>query len=133
MVLWFQQFCAMFLKRVYNTIRFWQAIFSQLILPLLFVLFALILAKTLPNANENDRSRALNVDNSGLDASNRLLFYAVFGENLSDIFNFDVSLFNSLLLHILRHLQLLCMYMYIYITFRGWTILEPPALSRTLI
>ena len=89
-VLWFQQFCAMFLKRVYNTMRFWQAVFSQLILPLLFVLFALILVKTLPNVNENDPSRALNVDNSGLDSSNRFLFYAEFGPDPNAVFDFEV-------------------------------------------
>ena len=83
----------MFLKRVYNTIRFWQAIFSQLILPLLFVLFGLILAVTLPNVNENDPSRALTVQNSGLDSSSRLFFYAEFGENPSNVFRFEVSSF----------------------------------------
>ena len=81
----------MFLKRVYNTIRFWQAIFSQLILPLLFVLFGLILAVTLPNVNENDPSRSLTVQNSGLDSSERILFYAEFGENPSSVFEFEVS------------------------------------------
>ena len=82
----------MFLKRVYNTIRFWQAIFSQLIFPLLFVLLALILAVTLPNNNENDPPRALTVENSGLDSSmNRIFFYAEFGENPRNVFQFEVS------------------------------------------
>ena len=91
LVLWFQQFCAMFLKRFYNTLRFWQAIITQLLLPLLFVLFALILAVTLPNANENDPLRSLSVENSGLDASNRILFYAEFGADPNSVFDFEVS------------------------------------------
>ena len=91
LVLWCQQFCAMFLKRYYNTLRFWQAIITQLILPLLFVLFGLILAVTLPNLNETDPSRQLRIDNSVLDPNNRILFYAEFGNEPSGIFNFEVS------------------------------------------
>ena len=77
------------MKRAYNTLRFWQAIISQLILPLLFVLFGLILAVTLPNANENDPIRALTVQNSGLDSSNRILFFAEF-DDLESVFDFEV-------------------------------------------
>ena len=83
----------MFTKRVYNTIRFWQAIFSQLLLPLLFVMFGLVLAITLPNANENDPLRALTVENSGLDRSNRFLFFTEFGSEPSSVFDFEVSRF----------------------------------------
>ena len=81
----------MFLKRYYNTLRFWQAIITQLILPLLFVLFGLILLVTLPNDNENDPSRQLRIDNSALDPNNRILFYAEFGNGPSGVFNFEVS------------------------------------------
>ena len=88
-VLWFQQFYAMFLKRLYNSIRFWQAIITQLVLPLLFVLIAMILAVTLPNANENDPSRSLTIKNSALDPGNQLVFFADFGENSS--IDFGVS------------------------------------------
>ena len=98
LVLWFQQFCAMFLKRFYNSLRFWQAIITQLIMPLLFVLLALILAVTLPNINENDPPRALNVENSALDGSAQLLFYAEFGAEPSAVFDFEVS--SSISLHV---------------------------------
>ena len=81
----------MFLKRFYNTLRFWQAIFTQLLLPLLFVLFALILAVTLPNENENDPSRSLRISNSGLDPNNRIMFYAEFGDDPTRAFDFSVS------------------------------------------
>ena len=90
LVLWFQQFYAMFLKRFYNSLRFWQAIITQLILPLQFVLIALILAVTLPNANENDPPRTLTISNSALDPENRLIFFAEFGKDPSDALDFDV-------------------------------------------
>ena len=85
--LWFQQFYAMFLKKFYNSLRFWQAAITQLILPLLFILLGLVLVKTLPNDNENDPPRAMNVQNSAIDADNRIFFYAVFGD---DVFDFEV-------------------------------------------
>ena len=138
LVLWFQQFCAIFLKRFYNSLRFWQAIITQLILPLLFVLFALILAVTLPNFNENDPPRALTVENSALDGSSRFLFYAEFGAEPKAVFDFEVSsllstsssLLSSLLpsfryslppsippfpFHIALHRHNTYMYMYIYV------------------
>ena len=92
-VLWFQQFYAMFLKRVYNSLRFWQAIITQLVLPLLFVLIAMILAVTLPNANENDPSRPLVISNSALDPDNRLVFFALFGDVPSNTLDFNVSVY----------------------------------------
>ena len=91
LVLWCQQFCAMFLKRFYNSLRFWQAIIIQLILPLAFVLLGLIFAVTLPNANEDDPSRQLRIDNSVLDPNNRILFYTEFGNRPSGVFSFEVS------------------------------------------
>ena len=65
----------MFLKRFYNSLRFFAAVITQLLLPLVFVLFALILAKTIPNANENDEPRELRLNNSAL-SSNVTLFWA---------------------------------------------------------
>ena len=75
--------------------RFWQAVFVQLILPLVFVFFALLLALTLENARANDPSRSLMVDNSGLDSSRRMLFYAEFGNGPSSVFDFEVSFYVS--------------------------------------
>ena len=91
-ILWVQQFYAMFLKRLYNSMRFWQAIITQLVLPLLFVLIAMILAVTLPNANENDPLRSLTIKNSALDPDNQLVFFAAFGENSSIDFGVSMNL-----------------------------------------
>ncbi|CAI8053623.1 ATP-binding cassette sub-family A member 3 [Geodia barretti] len=87
-VLWCQQFYAMFLKRFYNSLRFWQAIITQLVLPLLFVLIAMILAVTLPNANENDPPRPLRISNSALVPDSRLVFFATLGDVSSDTLDF---------------------------------------------
>ena len=73
---------AVFLKRVLNSIRFWATVITQLILPLVFVLISLVLAKTLPDPTKNDPSRELRIDTSGQsDTVN--LFYADFRENTS--------------------------------------------------
>ena len=67
MKLWFQQFVAMFMKRFYNAFRFWVAILWQLIIPILFVILALIVAKlTLQSGSydSNEPSRVLTIKNS---------------------------------------------------------------------
>ncbi|XP_019855200.1 PREDICTED: ATP-binding cassette sub-family A member 3-like [Amphimedon queenslandica] len=83
--LWCQQFWAIFLKRFYNSLRFWVAIIWQLIIPLLFVLWGLILGVTNTGFNADDPSRVLTIENSAL-SDNRTFFYAQFG---------DSSLFSS--------------------------------------
>ncbi len=80
-VLWAQQFVAIFMKRVLNSIRFWAAAVSQLLLPLVFVLLALVLAETLPDPNKNDGSRELRIDNSGLSSVVKV-FYADFSDGV---------------------------------------------------
>ena len=55
------------------------------------MLIALVLAVTLPNANENDPSRPLTISNSAVDPDNRILFYAAFGQEPSSAIDFDVS------------------------------------------
>ena len=92
LTLWIQQFCAMFLKRLYNSLRFYAALISQLLLPMLFVLFALILVITAPNPNQNDPRRALRLNNSGL-SDNVTLFYAQFGNEANLALNFSVRLY----------------------------------------
>lgn len=79
----------MFLKRVYNSVRFWGAVVSQLLLPVGFVLFALILAVTGSSRNEDDPKRSLDLKNSALSSDNISLFYAQFGESFP--FDFSVS------------------------------------------
>ncbi len=80
----------MFLKRFYNSLRFYAALISQLFLPLLFVIFGLLIAVTLPNNQLDDQPRALRIDTSGLSANNFTLFFAQMDEVSSPI-NFSVS------------------------------------------
>ena len=81
-VLWVQQFYAMFLKRFYNTLRFYGALVSQLVLPLLFVLFGLLVAVTVPNNQVDDAPRSLFLNNSG-QIRDVTVFYAQFGGDLN--------------------------------------------------
>ena len=92
-ILWFQQFCAMFLKRIYNSFRFYGAVVSQLVLPLVFVLFGLILIVTVPSSNEDDPKRSLGLSASAISPDNVSVFYAQFGDISvgSSNFNFSVS------------------------------------------
>ena len=84
--LWCQQFVAIFLKRFYNSLRFWVAIIWQLIIPLLFVLWGLILGVTTPGFNTDDPSRVLSIRNSA-PSDNVIFFHAQFGYE-------DMSLFS---------------------------------------
>lgn len=79
LVLWLQQFWAMFLKRFYNSLRFYGALVSQLLLPLLFVIFGLVIAVTVPSNQSDDAPRPLWLNNSGLTPDTSIVFYAEFG------------------------------------------------------
>ena len=84
-ILWVQQFAAMFLKRFFHSIRFWQAIIWQLVIPLIFVLFGLIVAKVVPKLDTrvtSTPSRVLSIDNSA-PSNNVSLFWASFDPSLS--------------------------------------------------
>lgn len=85
-ILWFQQFCAIFLKRVYHSIRFWAAIIWQLIIPLLFVLWGLIVAKTVPGITSEPPRRLISIMNSA-PSNNITFFWASFvpGANLFQV------------------------------------------------
>ena len=86
--LWLQQFVAMFLKRFYNSLRFYIAVITQLVLPLIFILLALILIK-IPNPNLGDQPpRSLTLKNSAL-SRNVTTFWAQFGDTPAH-FNFAV-------------------------------------------
>ena len=88
-ILWFQQFYAMILKRFYNFIRFWMNIIWQLVIPLLFVLLSLIFAITVGRtAFGAEPSRELTISKSSL-SDNRTFFWAQFGGNTLD---FNVSM-----------------------------------------
>ena len=96
MTLWIQQFWAMFLKRFYNSLRFFGAVFSQFLLPMLFVLFALVLAVTIPNPNQDDPRRALLLENSAL-SSNVTVFYVEFADEQNSPLNFSVSQIHTII------------------------------------
>ena len=83
-VLWLQQFSAMFLKRFYNSIRFWVSIIWQFILPIAFVLWAMVLAVTLPGLNSDEPPRVMTISSSSL-SNNRTFFWAEFGDNDIDV------------------------------------------------
>lgn len=70
----------MFVKGVYNSFRSPIALASQLILPFLFVLIGLILARTLPNLIGNDPKRSLDLRTSAISPDNVTLFFAQFGD-----------------------------------------------------
>ena len=87
-VLWLQQFVAMFLKRFYNSLRYYNAIITQLIIPLIFIILALLIVKIPPRARDSPK-RALTLSRSAL--SDRVeVFWAHFGD-LSTEFSFEVS------------------------------------------
>ena len=79
-VLWFQQFFAMFLKRLYHSFRFWISIIWQLIIPLIFVLWGLIIAKTVPGLTSEDPKRLLSIQNSA-PTNNITFFWAQLAES----------------------------------------------------
>ena len=81
----------MFLKRFYNSIRFFAAVLTQLILPMISVLAALILAETLPRQNADDAPRELRLDNSA-SSNNITLFWAQLQNPSGFNINFSVSL-----------------------------------------
>ena len=71
---------------------------TQLILPLVFVLFSMLVAVTQPSNSRDDPIRMLRLNNSALDNNNLTVFTIQLGElSLSDsnTFNFDVSSFYS--------------------------------------
>lgn len=85
----------MFLKRFHNFRRFYGAIVTQLILPLLFVLFSMITAVTQPSNSSDDPIRSIYLNNSALSNQNLTIFTAQFGDlRLTDsgdtTFNFSV-------------------------------------------
>ena len=86
-ILWLQQFWAMILKRFYNSLRFYVAIITQLILPLVFLGLALLIVK-IPNPDRNpqdDPRRVLTLRHSSLSEKAE-----AFLVQFSPIFGFQV-------------------------------------------
>ena len=88
-ILWLQQFWAMFLKRFYNSLRYYVAIITQLILPLVFMFLALVLIKIPNNTLGDQPRRLLTLHNSAL-SRNITAFWAQFGDPPPHL-NFSVS------------------------------------------
>ena len=78
LVLWFQQFCAIFLKHFYHSIRFWVSVIWQLVIPLAFIIISLAFAKTVPGNDTSIPSRVLTIRNSA-PFRNIDLFWATLG------------------------------------------------------
>ena len=70
----------MFLKRFYHSLRFYAAVISQILFPVLFVSLGMVLAITVPGRDQDDSKRVLNLDNSALFTDNLSMFYAQFGD-----------------------------------------------------
>ena len=97
-VLWFQQFYAIFLKKLLNSRRFWVALIWQFFLPILFILFGLLFGKFLPGFNTNDPPRVISIDSSS-ESNNRTFFWAqsdtINWNNDNPGITFDVSNISS--------------------------------------
>ena len=91
----FQQIWAMFVKKFYISLRAYGFLISQLFFPVFFVIFANVLARSIPNNTGPEPKRALTLDNSALFVDNLTLFYAQFGnisiDNTSEPFVLSVS------------------------------------------
>ena len=74
------------------SVRFWQATLAQYLIPILSVLVALVIVVTLPDGSGNDPKRSLSIENSAIDADNRILFWAEVGEDPPELFDFGVRL-----------------------------------------
>ena len=78
-VLWIQQFYGLFVKRFLHSLRNWRAIITQVVLPILFVIFGLVLVETVPEVTSEDEQRQLSMRQSALLDDNILTFFAEFG------------------------------------------------------
>ena len=87
--LWWQQYRGLLLKRVLDTVRFWQGLAAIYIIPVMLCLVGLLLFRYLNGLIPPDPTRELRVDNSGLDPDHQILFWAQIGEH-SNIFDFEV-------------------------------------------
>ena len=69
------QYKAMFMKRFLNSKRDKKAIITQLVLPIVMVLFGLLLITTIPT-RDNDPPRVLKLSNLSVDDINTKAFFA---------------------------------------------------------
>ena len=91
-LLWLQQFCAIFLKRLFNSLRFWSVVILQMIIPVIFVILGLLngyLATNVGTEDTQDPLRPLTLPDTA-PSSNISLFWAQFGSPSSGAFNLQV-------------------------------------------
>ena len=88
-ILWLQQFRAMFIKRLYYSIRFYPALLTQILFPVLSVAIGLLVI--LSNPKDDDPPRALYMSNTGLDSRNTTIFYAELDENTMKFSDFSAK------------------------------------------
>ena len=90
--LWLQQFRAIFVKRFYNSVRFWSAIVCQFLMPLIFTILALLmgyLVTSLGSEQNQDPLRTLSLQDTA-PSKNISLFWAQFGSPPPNSFQLDV-------------------------------------------
>ena len=110
LVLWLQKYRAMLVKRMYIFSRFWQAMFTQLVLPLFCVSYAMVLAKTILFFDDaSDPKRRLGVSDCSLGA-NQTFFWTEFGDG---VVNSSDSSFFDFTDQVIHHKQNMCMYIHI--------------------
>ena len=90
-VLWLQQFWAMFLKRYYNARRYYVAVITQLIFPLVLLVLALLIVKFPSIIFTDDPRRVLTLRQSSL-SDRAEAFFVHFGDATPPVFSFEVSL-----------------------------------------
>ena len=78
----------MLLKKLLNTCRFLMSFVWQLLLPLLFVLFGLVLGSVVPGLNTDDPPRVITISSSA-QSDNRTFFWAQ--PSLSDGISYNFS------------------------------------------
>ena len=77
-ILWLQQFLAIFIKRFIHSVRFWVAIIWQLVIPMIFVLWGLLVAEFVPGTTSDPPNRLISVPNSAPSVENITFFWASF-------------------------------------------------------
>ena len=80
-VLWFQQFYALFMKRFLHSLRNWRAIVIQILIPIIFVTLGLVLIETVPGVTSHDEKRSLSMTKSALIEDRIVAFFAELDSN----------------------------------------------------
>lgn len=90
-ILWLQQFLAIFIKRFIHSVRFWVAIIWQLVIPMIFVLWGLLVAEFVPGTTSDPPNRLISVPNSAPSVENITFFWASFLPEGDNRIFFNVS------------------------------------------